>query len=49
MTYYGEVVIGHDERGRSIEMTVEDISTLTDIAAGTPTHVTIRGQIKDRQ
>ena len=47
MTYYGEVTIGHDEHGCPIEMTVEDISTLTDIAAGTPTFVTIRGQIKD--
>ena len=46
MTYYGEVTIGHDEHGCPIEMTVEDISTLTDVAAGTPTHVTIREQIK---
>ena len=46
MTYYGEVTIGCDEHGCPIEMAVEDISTLTDIAAGTPTHVTIRGQIK---
>ena len=47
MPYYGEVTIGHDEHGCPIEMTVEDISTLTDIAAGTPTYVTIRGQVKD--
>ena len=46
MRYLSEVIIGHDEHGCPIEMTVEDVSTLTDVAAGTPTHVTIRGQIK---
>ena len=47
MSYLNEIIIGHDEQGRHIEMTVEDISTLTDISAGTSTFVTIRGQIKD--
>lgn len=47
MTYLNEIIIGHDAEGIPIRMTVEDVSALTDIAAGTPTHVTIRGQFKD--